>query len=138
MEKDKNGYRRQSGWVEYPLCKFNVRKFRADRPRKKYWVDYSCYTPEGECVGSMYWEYEEKDYTECESLKEAKDKARELIRDFGYLAEDGIEVLEVVDKNGKVYFTVANCDENTAARLNVKADEYADVRPGQNAGSENE
>lgn len=141
VEKDENGYKRQSGWVTYPLCKFNVNKFRAGRPKKKYWVDYEHHRPDGNCVGSMYWEFEEKPLSESESLKEAKEKARQAIKEMPYDKddpEDGVTVLYVIDRNDKSYFRIANTDRETAERFGTQADEYADVRPGQDAGSENE
>ena len=127
-KRAEDNYQRQSGFVTFPLYEWNIDKFRVGGEPKKYFVDYLRYDTDGNVYGSLDWHFDTMPETETEDLEEAKNEARESIKDFPYDKEDGAIVLEVITKEDEKVFCVANCSEAKAANYpELHADEYANV-----------
>lgn len=126
MKFAQDNYERQSGFVTYPLCEWNINLFREGGETTKYYVDYERYKDDN-VYGSLSWHFEDKPETETEDLEEARQNAINCIEDFPYEEEDGVVMLYVVDENGERHFSVVNIPEEKAKELNISADKYVEV-----------
>ena len=130
MERVKDKYTKNSGYVTYPLYKWNIDLFRVGGEKPKYYVDFREHR-DGETFGSMSWSFEDKPDTETEDIEAAKRMAEEAILDFPYDENDedtGIIELYVVDQEDKELYSVVNVSEKTAGANGIKADKYIEVK----------
>jgi len=125
-----NGHKRQSGFVKYPLCEWNINLFRVGGEKKKYYVDCDHYR-DGKMYGDLGYHFDARPETETEDIKKAKRIARDGAKNEPFDEEVGIEVFSVVDEDGVVYFTAVNVDKETAEKAGLKADEYYTPAPSE-------
>lgn len=129
MKQAENKYKKDSGFVTYPLCEWDINLFRVGGEKTKYYVDLLEHR-DGHTFAEMIWSFQDKPETETEDIEQAKKTAEESIQYYPYNETDdsvGIIELYVEDENGNKLYSVVNVSEETAKAKGVRADKYIEV-----------
>ena len=128
------GYSRQSGFVTYPLYKWNTKAFFTKEPDCEYEVDLEYYDTENKrWLGDMSWDFQDKPEPTAD-LDNAKETAKEAASDLGEWRITRTEVMSLPSDDDetakkKTVYTVLSCSKELADKYGLTADEYLDITP---------